>query len=164
MVHNGKHLSRHALTLALASFSICASLPAKAQDVVDAAECGNVNLAIKLISLSRSGAGKLTLVLEYENSSNFSLKPFQPDYGKGTLLVDDQGDSWQMLGMGGSVYNGKVLMPGVKTKLTYGFTKASGGNEATKANAKVLLSLMPLDKGGPSGKCEFTLKNVPIKS
>ena len=159
-----QYLSRHALKLALASLSMCALVPAYSQDVVDAAECGDVNLAIKHVSLARAGAGKLTLVLEYENSSNFNLKPFQPDYGKGTLLVDDQGDSWQMLGMGGSVYNGKVLMPGVKTKLTYGFTKASGGNEATKANAKVLLSLMPLDKGGPSGKCEFTLKNLPIKS
>ncbi len=156
-------LGSRAVTLLSASIAIATALPATAQEVVDSADCDNVNLAIKHIALSRSGAGKLTLVLEYLNSSNFTLRPFQPDYGGGTLLVDDQGDSWPMLGMGGAVYNGKTLMPGVKTKLTYRFTKASGGGEATKANAKILLSLVPLEKGGPGGKCEFTLKNLPIK-
>ncbi len=153
------------VTMAAAIVVGTITLPiAHSQDIEGSASCPDLELEIKYISLSRSGAGKLSLVLEYKNSTNFAMKPFQGDYGIGTIIVDDQGDTWKLLGMGGSVYNGKIFMSGVTTKLTYQFAKASGGNEATKGSAQIKLNLQPREKGGAGGICQFTLKNLPIKS
>ena len=126
------------------------------------ASCDKQGVAIKFVSLKRTGPGKLSMVLELDNSSNVSYRFSSTSGGKSTLLIDDQGDTWKLGGMGGIVYNDKISLPGVKIKLTYPFVREQGGAEAKAANASVALAFYPATSAGSNGTCAFELRDMPI--
>jgi hypothetical protein len=139
---------------------------------VETALCDR-RLRLEVLSLTRTGPGQVQMVAAYENLANTDVRLEVHHDGhrsRTTYLVDDSGEVWQLLSprQGGAKHvQEMVFVPGNKSRATFTFSRASGGQEARRfvlVNAVQIRAAHGTSPPGVAGSCQFDVRGITLTS
>lgn len=101
---------------------------------------------------------KVTFTIEGDLNVPFSIS------GGPANLVDNEGNSWGPIAIANQLGISNILQPGIKRKVQFPFSKASGGRNVTSASFSITSAgIVDRSQGYKTiANCSIVLKDIPI--